>query len=174
MSSSLLWKSDTRMFLPSDTRVRDTQSFPETRTWASLGRLRSKESFTSCSRLKEGCSGPNWWLLASLAINIKSAQHFSAESERKSGEEKESSTSRRSGLPSEQTSVRSAKLRYLLKQGEERKDLWYPARLGQNHVLPSNDNQRLFYFIFDQSHELQEFRFGRGLLQSKNLKQFHR
>lgn len=74
MSSSLVSNSDTRTFFPSGTLVTETLSFPEARTWASSGNILSMDSFTICSRLNAGFSGPSLCFLACLAMDIKSAQ----------------------------------------------------------------------------------------------------
>ncbi len=79
MSSSLLSNSDTTTFSPSASRVRDTQSFPEARMWASAGSLSSRESCTARSRLKDGWKTPRVCLLASLAMFKTSTQNCSKE-----------------------------------------------------------------------------------------------
>lgn len=79
MSSSLLSNSDTKMFFPSASLVRDTQSFPEARRWASAGSFSSRESRAARSRLKVGWKTPRVCFLASFATVNTSTQICSGE-----------------------------------------------------------------------------------------------
>lgn len=80
MSSSLLANSDTKTFFPSAIRVRDTQSLPEARRWASSGSFFSRESLTVRSRLKVGWKTPRVCFLASFAV-VKISAHNCSEGE---------------------------------------------------------------------------------------------
>lgn len=80
MSSSLLANSDTKTFFPSAIRVRDTQSLPEARRWASSGSFSSRESLTVRSRLKVGWKTPKVCFLASFAV-VKISAHNCSEGE---------------------------------------------------------------------------------------------
>lgn len=80
MSSSLLANSDTKTFFPSAIRVRDTQSLPEARRWASSGSFSSRESLTVRSRLKVGWKTPRVCFLASFAV-VKISAHNCSEGE---------------------------------------------------------------------------------------------
>lgn len=79
MSSSLLSNSDTKTFFPSASLVRETQSFPEARRWASAGSFSCRMSRTVRSRLKVGWKTPRVCFLASLAMFKTSTQKCSEE-----------------------------------------------------------------------------------------------
>lgn len=78
-SSSLLSNCDTSRLVPSASLVRDTQSLPEARRWASAGSLRRRESRTSRSRPKAGWRTPRGCLRALRARVSTSAQKPSEE-----------------------------------------------------------------------------------------------
>ncbi len=78
MMSSLLSNSDTNTFVPSDTRVSDTNSRPLASRWASSGRSRFRKFRTIFSRLKEGCTAPRVPFRASRDISSKFSQHLAS------------------------------------------------------------------------------------------------
>lgn len=77
MSSSLEANSDTKTFFPSESWVRDTQSLPVARRWASSGSISSRKRCTTLSRLKVGWKTPRVCFLASLAVTKIIKQSFS-------------------------------------------------------------------------------------------------
>lgn len=77
MSSSLLSNCDTSTFFPSASLVRDTQSRPDARRWASAGSFSRRESWTTCSKLNPGWKTPKDCFLTFLARFNTSAQKWS-------------------------------------------------------------------------------------------------
>lgn len=77
MSSSLVSNCDTSTFSPSASLVRDTQSRPDARRWASAGSFSRRESRTTCSKLNPGWKTPRGCFLTFLARFNTSAQKWS-------------------------------------------------------------------------------------------------
>lgn len=70
MSSSLELKWDIMTFSPSETRVREMPRRPLARSWASAGRVLSRQPRMVFTRLKEGCRGPKNRFRASLDTSM--------------------------------------------------------------------------------------------------------